>query len=130
MFSMNGTELSRARKQLDVPAGELASELGVPLARLQEWERGTRAIPHSVAQQVLFRVALLEHDHALEAAGLPPGEWVVAWEQEPYPVDLDAERTHIERLNQHAEACPDCQARVRYAEEHLPPLPALGVRGF
>lgn len=120
---MSPAEVQAARERLGLSQERLAAELTVTEAEVRGWEAGTVRIPGRFAQRLAWQAALKEREDLLLGAGLPECEWVQAWEREPIPEKLEQRTRKLEALSAHAEQCPTCQARARYAEEHLPPLP-------
>jgi hypothetical protein len=120
---MTPAEVTAARERLDLTPERLAAELAVTEGEVRGWEDGSISVPRRFAQELAWQAALKERDEALVSAGLPACEWVQAWEQEPQPERLEQRVKWLESWEAHARACPVCQARERYAEEHLPPLP-------
>lgn len=121
---MNPAEVRAAREVLGLSQERLAADFAVTEREVRAWEDGAARIPKRFAQQLAWLAALKRRDHALAAAGLPVCEWVAAWEREAGP-DGPREARRLEALNAHAGQCSVCQARMRYVEEHLPPLPEM-----
>jgi transcriptional regulator with XRE-family HTH domain len=120
---MNPADVRAARETLGLSQERLAAELAVTEREVRAWEDGTARVPGRFAQLLAWQTAMQSQADALVEAGLPECEWVQAWAAEPVPA-RDAEQTRrLAALDAHAEQCPTCLARMRYVDEHLPPLP-------
>jgi transcriptional regulator with XRE-family HTH domain len=120
---MTGTEVKAARERMGLTPEQLAEEMGVPAVALRNWEDGSVKPPGGTEQDLAFTEAVLERRAALAASGLPECAWVMEWEQQAEAENLDRITEQLERLNEHSAACPTCNARERYLDEHFPPLP-------
>lgn len=121
---MTPTDVRRARQRLALSQPELAAELGVSSKDVQDWELGTRRIPRVSAQELAWRLAYAEQQEALATSGLPECTWVQAWDDRVANLEPNKHPEEFEALNGHVDTCSVCQARICYAEEHLPPLPS------
>lgn len=127
---MTPAELAAARQRLDLTPDALAAELALTPAIVRAWEAGTVRVPKRHADELRWRVGMVERAAAVEASGLPACAWVAEWETAPEPAGLDAMTKRFEALDAHSAACPTCVARERWVEERFPPLPRRPVRGW
>lgn len=121
---MTASEVVAARVELGYSAAECAESLGVPEEKIAEWEAGQARIPHFSARMLEWHVAMKRRERAIEAA-VPKCSWVADRNNRPDPAD-DAEfQRELDEWDVHAASCPTCQARAKWVETHLGPVPPL-----
>lgn len=122
---MTPAEFSEARQRLGLTLNQVASEFRVSSSRVAEWERGARAIPRKVADQVRWHAVVAAREAVLEASGLPPCSEISRLEERLEEPEASEMLAAIEALNRHGETCHVCRARADYVEQHGPPLPEV-----
>jgi transcriptional regulator with XRE-family HTH domain len=133
---MTAEEARAAREALGLTTAQLARELLIDERNISAWEKGDIQLPRSVARELAWRAAIARQQSALQQSGLPECEWVRAWEAASLSGTGTGTGTgkdfkkHLAELQQHAAACPVCQAREDYARARLPPLPAPPLPPF
>lgn len=127
---MTAAEFNAARRALGQTDDQLAAELDVTPGVVRAWAAGSTRIPRRCAEQIRWLEALAERDAALRASGLPDCEWMREEEERPLPSDTDALLQRAKAMTAHAQACPVCTARERYAREHCSSMPALPQPGW
>jgi len=118
-------DVRAAREKLGLTPEQFAAELYVTEREVRAWESGGLRLPKRMRKSIEYHVARAEWDARMEASGLP----VCAWMEEAVPkfVHATSGSEKVKRLKEvtaHAEACECCQARSKWAREHLPPPPA------
>jgi hypothetical protein len=119
---MNGPALVAARTRLDRTPDQLAAELGIPPHAYAACEAGRATLPPRHAQQLAFRLGVLDREEALAASGLPACPWMERWSAEPPPSTRAALEAHVARAESHAVSCTTCRARDAFVAERFPPL--------
>ena len=120
---MSVPELQKAKEVLEFSDDKLAADLGLPPATVRAWSQGKDRVPHHIARDLRWRVAVRQQARALAASGLPTCDWVTALEAQPVPEKLAARSKQLEALQAHVSECPTCKARDAWVASHCPPLP-------
>jgi hypothetical protein len=127
---VDAAEFTGARERLSLTGPTLAVELGLTPHVIAAFEDGSVAVPKNIAQELQWRVAILERREALEASGLPDCAWVLKWEEAPMPSRSSEMVKHLDAFTVHTTACPTCLARERFVEERFGPLPERPMPGW
>ena len=98
---------------------ELAAELGVSAARLQQWRSGRERIPKYEARLLRFIAASQDRGRALEESGLPECVWMAEFDAVDLPSDSDAMLAALKRAEVHHGSCSVCLARERFVNDQI-----------
>lgn len=109
---------------------ELAAELGVSAARLQQWRSGRERIPKYEARLLRFIAASQDRGRALEESGLPECVWMAEFDAVDLPSDSDAMLAALKRAEVHHGSCSVCLARERFVNDRYGPMPPYPAPGW
>ena len=112
-------------ERLGLSAEQLAADANVTPHVVAAWQRGTLKVSHDIAQQLRWRVAIIERQAVLAASGLAECSVAEALDQAAVGRKGEALVEAWDRLKEHGDSCPACRARAEYVELHGPPLPEL-----
>src|SRR5262245_14736047 len=115
---MKGTDLAAARQRLGLTVEELAAVAGVTPECITAWEASE--VPAADALQLDRRLWFLEMNKTLSECPLPECEWTAWWAAQP-KTGTTVEGDEV--VHKHMEGCPVCQARMKYIQERLRPMP-------
>jgi hypothetical protein len=119
---MTGEEARALRERAGLSREESAALAGVGADVLASWESsGVPARDAARLDRVLWEA---ERDKALAKSGLPECAWVRWWDARPPEAEAEVGDGVLES---HVASCPACQARDRYVEEHVRPVPLAGA---
>ena len=127
---MTHAEFAAARQRLALSYLDAAEAFGFTPAVVEAWERGTARVPTRVTRMVAWQLAAAERAELLAASGLPECADAAALERAVKGKTGDDLLAALRTLNLHADACPVCQARAAWIEEHAPPMPELPMPWF
>ena len=118
---MTAADVRRARELLGMSPDHFAAELGLIPDIVRAFEAGTVRVPSRIARDLRWRVAVEEHERALEAAGHGPCPAVADLKERVARPGADFNALSKE-YEAHAASCEQCRAREMFART-LPPLP-------
>src|SRR5688500_7790760 len=122
---MTSEELTATRERLGLSADQLAADYNVTPHVVAAWERGTLRVSRDIAQQLRWRVAIVERQAVIAASGLAECRVAESLDQAAVGRKGQALVEAWDRLKEHGDSCPVCRARVEYVELHGPALPEL-----
>lgn len=123
-------EFESLRAQIPSSDEELAAELGVRVARLEQWRSGSVRVPKYEARLLRFIAASAARGHALEESGLAECTWMAEFDAADLPSDPDAIFAAIQRAETHAATCSVCQARELFIQDRFGPMPPYPTKGW
>lgn len=127
---MNAAEFSAIVARLGWSEDRAAAELGVTPHVVAAWTSGSVKVPARIAAELRWQFAHVERRAILAASGLPECETLASLARAAEGKRGEAYIEAADEARVHSAGCATCQARIKYADQHGPPLPEPIMPGW